>query len=167
MSDQDMDPSVMGGVGLIQLSLRNLGGVVAETGHLGVNVAEIIACQFLAVDKCYIGAPGKAQYGGAVSNPVMISCDNNDPDAGDGGEEVIDLLQILLQRLSVKQISCNEQEIGPHFSRLFDNRRKGVPDIAGTLPAPGFVAVRGHAPVYIAGMNEFHVIPLSFQVLCM
>ena len=55
--NQDMDPAVMRRISLVQTRLRNLRSMVAEAGHLRVDIAEIVACQFFAVDEGYIGTP--------------------------------------------------------------------------------------------------------------
>jgi hypothetical protein len=57
----------------------------------------------------------------------------------------------------VEQIAGNKQKINIHLPGLCDNLGKGILDCLGPLPAPRFITVRGHAPVDIGSVDEFHV----------
>ena len=87
---------------------------------------------------------------------MMITC------VWDRGKQVIDLFQVAQQRLAVEQIPRDEQAVHAQLLCLGDDGGKRIADIAAALPAPRLVAVRGHAPVDIAGMDKFHILsPLS------
>jgi len=55
----------------------------------------------------------------------------------------------------VEQIPGNKEKVHGKLSGLPDNGGEGFADISGPLSAPGLIAVRGHAPVDVSGMNKF------------
>ena len=88
----------------------------------------------------------------------MIARDDDNLCLRDRGKQVIDLFQVAQQRLAVEQIPRDEQAVHAQFFCLGDDGGKRIADIAAALPAPRLVAVRGHAPVDIAGMDKFHIL---------
>ena len=88
----------------------------------------------------------------------MIARDDDNLCLRDRGKQVIDLFQVAQQRLAVEQIPCDEQAVHAQLLCLGDDGGKRIADIAAALPAPRLVAVRGHAPVDVAGMDKFHIL---------
>ena len=86
----------------------------------------------------------------------MVSCNHHDPDMGDCGKEIIDFFDIPHQRLAVKKIAADKQAVGFHCACMIDNGFKRIPDGLCPFFSPGFICIRGHAPMYIACMDEFH-----------
>ena len=86
----------------------------------------------------------------------MVSGNDDHPDTGNGRKQIIDLLQIPQQRLTVKEIAGNKQKINIPDLCLADDFPKGIVNGMGTLTAPGLIAVRMHSPVNIGCVDEFH-----------
>ena len=86
----------------------------------------------------------------------MIARNEYDLYVRDGRKEIVYLLQIPHQRLAVEEIAADKQAVCLEFPRAVYDRLKGIADGLGPFLSPGFIRVWGHAPVYVAGVYEFH-----------
>ena len=96
----------------------------------------------------------------------MVSGDDHHPGARDCGKQVVDLLQIPGQRLTVEQISRDQKKIRMAVPGILDDGLEGETD--GLLPlfSPGPVAVTNQIPnsIYEERRHCLNSIALQQQI---
>ena len=156
VGQKDLNSPIFRRMNAVQPGFGNFGSVVAKTGHLGIELFKIHRAQLLIHKKGHIGTPLKAHESRIFPNSVMVSGNDNHLDSGNGGKQIIDLLQIPQQGLAVEEIAGNKQKINiPDFC-LANDFTKSIMDGVGPFPAPGLIAVGMHSPVNISCVDEFH-----------
>ena len=80
---------------VVQKGFLNLCAVVAEAMYLRVDVLKVNRSQVFIHQECHIRTPCKTQKGGIIPYTVVVACYDNDLCGGNGGKQVIDLLQVL------------------------------------------------------------------------
>ena len=86
----------------------------------------------------------------------MVSYDKHNFCFFQRGKQIVDFFELAHQWLSVKQISCDQQQI--HFLSicLCHNTAKALPDLASAFFTPRKTGIRDRSQVCICYMKKLH-----------
>ena len=92
---------------------------------------------------------------------IVVSGNQHDNRLRDGSKEIINLFQFPKQRLTLEQISRDQQKVRLFPTGKADDPPEALPDGLPALLAPGKSRIRLHAEMHIRNMNKPHT-PHSF-----
>ncbi len=153
---QDVDVAILRRLDPVDHRLPQLARMIGEAVHLGIDIVEVQRLRRILENPVHIRTPVEAQQRRVRLDPIMLTRDDHHMRRRNRPEQIVQLLQILIHRLTVKQIPRDEQAVHIRFPTPLDDTTKRRPDIIGTIPAPRLIRIRHHPPVHIRNMNKTH-----------